>query len=232
LRNAAGALAHIVLGIPLMALVLAGCNTTGSGSSSSLNGSRSATVAFESIDGPPRDVFDRLVQNLNVEAQTRQLAVVSRTDSSAYRVRGYLVAEGSAKQSAINWIWDVYDGRRQRVLRIAGQQTIRGEHRDAWQALDGATVQKIAQDSMGQLAAFLNSADATSSTPSQVAYGRESSPEAAGIFRIFTASPARPDATATVADADQAGEPDVPLPPDRARLTRSGGLTLATAESN
>lgn len=231
MRGAGGALAHIVLILPLMAL--AGCNTTGSGSSASLNGTRGATVAFESIDGPPREIFDKLVQDLNVEAQNRQLAVVARTNSSAYRVRGYLVAEGSAKQSAVSWIWDVYDGRRERVLRIAGEQTIKGKHLDAWQALDGPAVQKIAQESMGQLAAFLNSPEATSPAPTQVAYGSESSPEAAGIFRIFKTSAVQSDSPAAVTpSAEQSDEEDVPLPPNRPRVARAGGLSLAIAGTN
>jgi hypothetical protein len=209
-----------------MVLALAGCNTTGQ--NTSLNGARGATVAFESIDGPPRDIFDRLVRDLNVEAQSRHLAVVSRTDSSAYRVRGYLVAEGTAKQSAINWIWDVYDGGRQRVLRIAGEQTIKGTHRDPWQALDDPTVRKIAQESLGQLAAFLNSPEATSAAPTQVAYGSESSPEAAGIFRIFTVSAAQPDA----GTAAEQPEEDVPLPPNRPRVARAGGLALAIVSAD
>ena len=200
---------RFLLVVPLFALVLAGCNTTGQ--SASLNGTRGASVAFESIEGPPRDIFDRLVQDLNTEAQSRQLAIVSRAGSSAYRVRGYLVAEASAKQSAVSWIWDVYDGRRQRVLRIAGEQTLKGKHSDVWQALDGAAVQKIAQESMGQLAAFLNSPAAAA--PAQVADSGESSPEAAGIFRIFPVSAIAPEATVG------AGEPeeDVPLPPNRPR---------------
>jgi hypothetical protein len=207
-----------------MALALAGCNTTGQ--NASLNGARGATVAFESIDGPPRDVFDRLVQDLNVEAQNRRLAVVSRADSSVYRVRGYLVAGGSAKQSAITWIWDVYDGRRQRVLRIAGEQTAKGKHRDAWQTLDGPAVQQIAKDSMDQLAAFLTSPDATAA-PAQAAYGGESSPEAAGIFRIFTVSAVQRD-PATAVDPEPA-EDDVPMPPNRPRQARAGSLALVIA---
>lgn len=229
MRSAGGALAHIVLVLPVMALALAGCNTTGSGPSASLNGARGATVAFESIDGPPRDIFDRLVQDLNVEAQSRHLAVVSRTDSSAYRVRGYLVAERSAKQSAINWIWDVYDRQRQRVLRIAGEQTIKGKYRDAWEALDGPAVQKIARNSVDQLAAFLNSPDATSPALTQVAYGGESSPEAAGIFRIFPISAVQYDAPA--ANTEQPEE-DVPLPPNRPRVARADGLALAVVRAD
>ena len=224
-RSVASALARVILILPVVALALAGCNTTGQ--NASLKGVRGATVAFESIDGPPRDVFDRLVQNLNAEAQNRNLLVVSRTDSSAYRVRGYLVAEASPKQNAIRWIWDVYDGRRQRVLRIAGEQAIKGQHPDSWQALDDPAVQKIAQDSVGQLAAFLNSPDAISPPPAQVTYDSESSPESAGIFRIFPVSAVRKDAAAAV-DPEQT-EDDVPLPPNRPRIARVGGLAFATA---
>lgn len=216
--SAAGALARAILFVPSIALALAGCNTTGSGAS--LNGARGATIAFESIDGPPRDIFERLVQDLNVAAQNRRLAVVSRTDSSSYRVRGYLVADASVGQRAIHWIWDVYDGRRQRVLRIAGEQAIKGQHRDAWQTLDGPAVQKIAQDSIAQLAAFLNSPDAMSPAPQGVAYDRESSPESAGIFRIFPASAAPKDAILAVDPAQP--EDDVPLPPDRLTAGRAG----------
>lgn len=222
IRGAAGAPSYIYATM-LLALALAGCNTTGS--QTAVNGARGATVAFDSIDGPPREVFDRLVQDLNSEAQARRLAVVSRADSSAYRVRGYLVAGASPKQSSINWIWDVYDNRRQRVLRIAGEQTFKGKHRDAWQALDGAAVQKIAKDSMDQLAAFLTSPETSSPAPSPVAYDRESSPEAAGIFRIFPASaivaPSTPEPTAEEAA-------DVPLPPHRPRTARTADLALMT----
>jgi hypothetical protein len=228
MRSAAGVLPRTILVLPFVAFALASCNTTGQ--QVLLNGARGATVAFVSIDGPPRDVFDRLVQDLNVEARSRQLAVVSRADSSAYRVRGYLVAEGAGKQSAINWIWDVYVGRHQRVLRIAGEQTIKGTHRDPWQALDGPAVQKIAQESMGQLAAFLNSPDETSSTPIQAAYSSGSSPEAAGIFRIFTASATEGEATAAPSTELPQEDEDVPLPPNRPKVARVGGLAIASAD--
>jgi hypothetical protein len=204
--------------------MLTACNTVGPQATSSIPGARGATVAFDSIDGPPRDVFDRLVQELNSEAQSRHLAVVSRDGSAAYRVRGYLMAAGSPKHSAINWVWDVYDGRRQRVMRVAGEQTIAGKHRDAWAALDGPAVHKIARDSVDQLATFLTSPDALPSATTQIAYGDESSPEAAGIFRIIPVS-AAPDAGET-ADPEAAG--DVPLPPRRSRLAAAGAVAMAS----
>jgi hypothetical protein len=211
----------------LCALALSGCNTAGQ--QASVGGTRGATVAFDSIDGPPREVFDRLVRDLNTEAHARQLAVVSRDGSAAYRVRGYLVAERSPHDSAINWVWDVYDGRRQRVLRLAGTETIKGKHPDAWAALDDPAVRRIATSSMDQLATFLTSPDAVPVAGAQVAYGSESSPEAAGIFRIIPVSAAAAPAPADSEAADAGEMVDVPLPPQRPR--RGGAVALAMPRS-
>ena len=71
---------------------------------------RGATVAFDVIDGPPHTQFQKLVERLNDEAQSRRLAVVSRDGSSAYRVRGALTATVDRGQTTIAWTWDVFDG--------------------------------------------------------------------------------------------------------------------------
>jgi hypothetical protein len=74
------------------ALALSACTTDGQ--QSALNAvPRGASVAFESIDGPPQGQFYKLVQDLNNEAQLRRLPVISRDSQAAYRVRGYLAAE-------------------------------------------------------------------------------------------------------------------------------------------
>src|SRR6201985_2744949 len=53
-----------------------------------------ATVAFESIDGPPPQVFDRMVGVLASESKLRSPSVVSRQGQAAYRIRSYLAATG------------------------------------------------------------------------------------------------------------------------------------------
>jgi hypothetical protein len=222
-RSAAGVLACIGLFVPLLAVALAGCNTTGSQTQASLPGTRGATVAFDSIDGAPREVFDRLVRGLDAEARSQNLAVVSRADASAFRVRGYLVAETEAKQSTIDWVWDVYDDRQQRVLRITGKQTVSGAN--PWQALDDPAVEKIARDSIGQLATFLTSPDAMPAARARVAAGDGSSPEAAGIFRIVPAVATSQDLT----PEQSPDQDDVPLPPHRPGLARTASLTVALA---
>jgi hypothetical protein len=152
---------------------------------------RGATVAFESIDGPPQAQFQTLVQKLNDEAQTRRLAVISREQPSVYRVRGYLAAHVLEGQTTISWVWDVFDKDENRALRIAGEETANGKKSIAWSAADDAMMQRIARTSMDQLASFVTSPEAVPAAPlgdaeatPTVVSSNDSTPEAAGIFRI------------------------------------------------
>ena len=179
--------ARIIVAAAFAATLLTGCNTT-SGLFASNKGP--ASIAFDSIDGPPPDVFQRLVRDLNSEAKSRQLTVLSRDDEPTYRARGYMGANIKAKESSITWLWDVYDGERQRVLRISGEEKVAGKHRNPWEALDEAGVQRIARKSVEQLGAFLNAANrpaAPAIEPTATSL-REGSPEAEGIVRISTSS--------------------------------------------
>jgi hypothetical protein len=182
------------------ALALAGCNPDNQGLSATQP--RGATVAFDSLDGLPPGQFQKLVGNLNEEAQSRRLAVISREQTSAYRVRGYLAVKVTKRQTTVAWVWDVFDRNEQRVLRISGEETAKVRNRDAWAAADDAMLRRIAGTSMEQLAAFLTAPEVAPGTaPSlaepQVAMAApaESSPEAAGIFRVSRPDPIQPSAT-------------------------------------
>jgi hypothetical protein len=225
--------------LPLFALAgafaLAACNPDGT---ASLNPTqpRGATVAFDSIDGLPPAQFGKLVENLNAEAQTRRLAVTSRETPSAYRVRGYLAADVAKRESTVSWVWDVFDREEHRALRIAGKESVKDRHHRGWAVADDAMLRRIAAASMDELAAFLTSPAVAPGTPAPAASGpeqvalvgeRDSSPEAAGIFRIFKpqADP-RPDEES--APAPQAAA--VPLPRPRPSVaTVSARTTLALA---
>lgn len=182
---------------------------------------RGATVAFESIDGLPPGHFERLVRNLNDEAQSRRLAVISRDDASAYRVRGYLAAQVMKGRPTISWVWDVFDRDQRRVLRIDGEETAKEtvkSARDAWNVADDAMLHRIAQSSMDRLAAFLTSPEIAPGATTQIAYvpPDDRSPEAAGIFRIFQPKADPLPADTAGLSGTQAGAADpVPLPPRR-----------------
>jgi hypothetical protein len=141
-----------------LALAAGGCaNAPAPAPMASVTSARGASIAFESIDGPPVAVFQNLVTTLSSEAQGRQVQVVSRTGNPAYRVRGYLAAIVVGGKSHISWVWDVYDADKQRVLRIAGEEATGRPGSNAWAAADEQMVRRIARSSIDRLAAFLAS---------------------------------------------------------------------------
>jgi len=91
------------LAVLLMAFVAACSETTSSNAALTTTALTTAgpasgpTLAFDSIDGPPVAVFNRLVDNLTSEAQARQLSIASREGAANYRVRGYPRRPGGAR---------------------------------------------------------------------------------------------------------------------------------------
>src|SRR6476620_8666499 len=125
-----------------------------------------ATVAFESIDGPPPQVFDRMVGVLDSESKLRNLAIVSREGAASYRVRSYLSAQVVRGRTMIAWVWDVYDANQQRALRLSGEEPAGKAGRDAWATADDMVLRKIAQAGLSGLTGMINGTpDAAPSTP-------------------------------------------------------------------
>ncbi len=114
------------------------------------------TVAFESIDGPPPQVFDRMVGVLDSESKLRNLAVVSREAQAAYRVRGYLAAQVVHGRTMIAWVWDVYNRDQQRALRLSGEEPTGKAGSDPWAAADDLVLRKIAQAGLSGLSSMVN----------------------------------------------------------------------------
>jgi hypothetical protein len=160
LRTAFGTARLVPAALLLAAtLGLAGCaNAPSAGGPMNAQASMStgATVAFESVDGPPPQVFERWVNLLDSEARLRNLAVASRAGSAAFRVRAYLAAEVHGKQTVIAWVWDVYDRDQQRALRLSGEEPASGNSRDAWASADDLVLRRIAQAGLTGLAGMIN----------------------------------------------------------------------------
>ena len=153
----------------LVACALGGCVSNGgaSGAFAMVSTGDSPTIAFESIDGPPPQVFERMVSVLDTESKLRSLAIVSREASSAYRVRGYLSAQVVHGRTMIAWVWDVYDRDQQRALRLSGEEAAGKAVRDPWVAADDLVLRKIAQAGLAGLSSMINgtSPDAVPASP-------------------------------------------------------------------
>jgi hypothetical protein len=161
----------------LVAALAAGCSETTSSNVALTSAAPTSgpTLAFDSIDGPPVGIFNRLVDNLTAEAQARSLSIASREGAATYRVRGYLAAQVVRGRTHVSWVWDVYDDDKLRALRITGEEAGGRGGGDPWSAADEAMLRKIARVSMDRLTAYLRN----------------------------PAAPAEPDAATAVADAPE-----------------------------
>jgi len=139
---------------------LGGCASNGGATGSTSNAMASVgggqTVTFESIDGPPPQVFDRMVNVLDSESKLRNLSIVSREGRASYRVRSYLSAQVVRGKAVIAWVWDVYDNNQQRALRLSGEEATGKAGRDAWAAADDLVLRKIAQAGLSGLSGMVN----------------------------------------------------------------------------
>lgn len=179
--SAAGSFAG--LGAVRVALAIAGCSLMAAGCTTSgqpvlptaFGGPGPRTVAFESIDGPPEQLFQKLVAQLSQEANARQVAMVSRDQPAQFHIRGYVAAHVQGRKTTITWVWDVFTADRERAVRLAGEVPGALSER-AWAAADDAVVARIAQDAMGRLAAFL-----AGSGPAEAPAREASSPDVAAL---------------------------------------------------
>ncbi|WP_375413924.1 hypothetical protein [uncultured Bradyrhizobium sp.] len=151
---------------------LGGCAGGGSASNSfAMANAGGTTVTFESIDGPPPQVFDRMVNLLDSESKLRNVAIVSRDGSASYRVRSYLAAQVIRGRTTIAWVWDVYDRDQQRAIRLSGEEPAGKAGRDAWAAADDLVLRRIAQAGLTGLSGMTGGA-APSDVPPPAPRGR------------------------------------------------------------
>jgi len=178
-RASVGAAWRVVLLLALTGAV-SGCVSDGQGPTATASSPAGATVAFEQIDGPPPQVFDRMVDLLDSEARLRNVAVVSRATPAAYRIRSYLAAQVEQGRTSIAWVWDVYDRNQQRTLRLSGSEPVGKAGGNAWMAADDITLRRIAQAGLTGLSAMTGSGTAAETAPAQPAVTAPPSPRNSG----------------------------------------------------
>jgi len=148
-----------VLATLVACLLLSACQTDNNLVTGSLAGNAPRTIAFESIDGPPRPVFQRLVKQLSAEAENRQLPVVSRSNAAAWRVRLYLAAHVQKRRVVISWVGDIFDSRYDRAFRVSGEEPAGPARKDVWSLADDAILAQIATKSLDAIVAQMANPD-------------------------------------------------------------------------
>jgi len=151
---------HVALAASLLAAActLGGCASSGGPADSYAMATPASgpSITFDSVDGPPPQVFDRMVSVLDSETKLRNLAIVSRDGQATYRVRSYLSAQVVQGRTMIAWVWDVYDRDQQRTLRLSGEEAGGKAGRDPWSAADDLVLRKIAQAGLSGLSGMIN----------------------------------------------------------------------------
>jgi hypothetical protein len=142
---------------PALALVLAGCQETTTTASRPRVDAPGVPVSVQSISGAPEAVTASFAGLLGEAAAERKMEIVAGDKPARFRIRGYLTAQPTEDgQTALAFVWDVYDESKKRAQRVQGESLgRRGSGSDPWAGIDQTIVAKAASESMDAIASFL-----------------------------------------------------------------------------
>jgi Mrp family chromosome partitioning ATPase len=158
--------------VAIVALGLAGCESSGSSLFSSLSSSPEtsapeparqapqamlANIALAPVIGAPDAVSRQMAEQIIQSAERQRIRLINDRDAKGdYTLRGYIVASKDRSQTKVSYIWDLTDPTGKRVNRVTGEELVpAGAAKDPWQAVTGAVTQSIADKTTGQLASWL-----------------------------------------------------------------------------
>jgi len=158
-------LSGLALG-PVLALAVAGCQETTQTAARPRVDAPGVPVSVQSISGAPDDVTTSFAGLLGEAAAERKMEIVPGDKPARFRVKGYLTAQPTEDgQTALAFVWDVYDSTKQRAQRVQGESIgKRSAGSDPWAGIDRTVVAKAASDSMDAIAGFLVTAPAAQAT--------------------------------------------------------------------
>ncbi len=111
--------------------------------------------AFAPLTGAPQPVADRLAASIATASLQRNVPLAPFADANgAYIVKGYLSAVTEADTTRAIYVWDVLDGQRTRLNRITGSVEVPATAANPWDAIGGATLDRVATETIGALAAW------------------------------------------------------------------------------
>ena len=159
----------------LIALFLAGCDSSSNTPSGQLIGAPASTaqvqpqakpIAFAPVIGAPAKVSSKMNELLVASAGQKGIPVSSSKDAE-YTIRGYLVAAADPKGTKLSYIWDVTDKSGKRAKRLQGDELIEGKKGgDPWALVDDGAMQRIATRTTEDIVAWMPGATSTAGTGS------------------------------------------------------------------
>jgi len=207
------------MAVVVMALALAGCESSGSVFSGLSPTPAVATpepakpvaqaplaqIAMANVIGAP-DAVSRQVAEQIVQAGERQrVTLINDRDAKGdYTLRGYIVASKERTQTKVTYIWDLTDPTGKRVNRITGHEMApAGTAKDPWVAVTPAVTQAIADKTATSLATWLaaNRPGGTPAAGAPIAQAPDSSRAAATPAIAAPATPAAEPAAARTTTA-------------------------------
>src|SRR5690606_3370038 len=113
-----------------------------------------ARIHFAAAVGTTAEALRPLQDSLNQRARERGLTIET-ADQATLVVNGYFSTVAEERQTIVIYVWDVADKSGNRLHRIQGQERVSGNG-DGWDAVDAATVTRIGQRTIDDLADWLS----------------------------------------------------------------------------
>jgi hypothetical protein len=114
-----------------------------------------ASVALASFSGAPREVTDRFTP-IFADAARRSEIDFTDPDKANYFVRGYLSAHPEGDATAVAFVLDVFNSKKERTQRVEDEILIRGQATDPWSLVDDQALAAVAARSSDDLAAVMS----------------------------------------------------------------------------
>lgn len=113
-----------------------------------------ATVALASFTGGPQDLDDRFAA-IFADAAKRGDISVAAPGNANYLVRGYLNARPEGDATAVAYVLDVFDAKKQRAQRVENEIIVKAQATDPWSVVDNSVLAAVAAKSADDLAAVM-----------------------------------------------------------------------------
>lgn len=151
-----------------------------------------ATVAMASFSGSPTTITTQFTGAFDGAARAQGI-VMTDPEAADYLVRTYLNAVPDGDGTAVTYVLDVFNSKKQRTQRIEDEVRLKAKAADPWSVVDNRVLAAVAAKSAAELAAVLTNTPeaivASAHTTPAAAVAATSGPEPASGRTVVAATP-------------------------------------------